>query len=330
MSVMSHGAWQRVRMAAQVLVAAGAMGYVLTRADWRAVGEQFKILRPVWLAALVPLVTIRVASSAYRWRLFIPSTVSFTTLLRLYLIGFFFNAFLPTNVGGDIMKGALLRRHLRVSLVTGLVSSAADRFAGILALVLVAAAAAAMWPRLAAESGVGLPLLLLAVLCAAGVAMVFVRSCRMACVRVAGVRGLRFLQPVASQICALAGTYGAMRRLLTRAIMWSLLIQILDVTVVYVLARLANVPVGYATIAVVSPLVAAAGLLPISINGIGVMEGATWWLYTRAGVREQDAITLALTMRVFLVIIAVAGGGAYLWDVFFVSRREEKGYAEMY
>lgn len=326
MSVITRTMWRRVRIAAQLLVAVVALGFVVTRADWLAMGKQIEVFRPLWLAVLIPLVTLRVASSALRWRLFIPSTASFITLLRLYLIGFFFNAFLPTNIGGDIMKGALLRRHLPVTLVVGLVSCGADRFAGILALVLVATSAAMAWPSLTIESGIWLPLLILATLCVAGMVVVSSRRVRTACMQLTKRRRLQFLQPVAFQVYALAETYGAVPRMLVYAMLWSILIQLADVTLVYVLARVVNVPVTYGTIALVSPLVAAAGLLPISINGLGVMEGATWWLYTRVGVKEQDAIMLALAMRLFLVIIAVAGGMAYLWDVLVVSRRKEKGH----
>lgn len=318
--LVKSGTGRYVRVILKVSVAIAMIGYVLTHIDWHSTREQLRAVRPFWLAALLPLLAVRIVCSACRWRLFIPASVTLLTVVRLHLIGCFFNAFLPTTFGGDVFKSVLLKRHVPVSLLTGLVSSAADRFLGIIALTLVAVGAAILSPTQTISSGVAVPLCLLVVGCGASIAILYSMRWRSVCLGWLGHRGMHSLRASLHHIYTMADTYREKPGMGWQALGWSVAIQLGDVSVIYMLAQLLNIRMNYLTVATVSPLAAAAGLMPISLNGLGVMEGAALWLYTHAGIRGEDAALLALATRTLIVVLAVVGGVTYVWDTYVSSR----------
>ena len=74
---------------------AGALWAVLSQAD------------PVWLAAGAALVVVALLVSAWKWQLLLLAQgieVPIPALFSSYLIGLFFNNFLPSNIGGDVLR----------------------------------------------------------------------------------------------------------------------------------------------------------------------------------------------------------------------------------
>src|SRR5207247_2680268 len=61
-------------------------------------------------------------------------------------------------------------------------------------------------------------------------------------------------------------------RLMLRASLWSLLVQLLNVLLVWCAARAVDVPVPLGFCFVLMPLVALLTLAPISVNGMGIRE----------------------------------------------------------
>ena len=63
--------------------------------------------------------------------------------------------------------------------------------------------------------------------------------------------------------------------------------------------------------AVAVPLVVLINMLPLSINGLGVTEGAFVVLYSRLGVPAEVALSAAILRR--LVIVAITSIGLLYW-----------------
>ena len=64
---------------------------------------------PAWTIAALGVYGLMLAVSAWRWRLLLRvQTVeaSFGTLTRSFLVATFFNNFLPSNIGGDVVRVA--------------------------------------------------------------------------------------------------------------------------------------------------------------------------------------------------------------------------------
>src|SRR5690606_7330008 len=112
--------------------------------------------------------------SAWRWGLLLRAqgiALRFGTLTSSFLVATFFNNFLPSNIGGDVVRvadtaAAAGSKTLATTVVL------IDRGIGLLGLVLVAALGATTGPRLVAQGpGIGAAVLWAGFACAMAVAL---------------------------------------------------------------------------------------------------------------------------------------------------------------
>ncbi len=231
-------------------------------------------------------------------------------LHRLYFVGLFFNNFLPANVGGDAIKildlGRQEGRPLKVFCATLL-----DRLVGLtgltgLALVAVAGAAA-----LTAKLPPVYPLFVALVLWLGALAVLLSR--RVASRLAPLLRRLR-LRRLGDAAEAAAREFALYRE----RVGW--FFGLLGfATVVQVLRVLVHVVVAYALgvhlsgiqalqLFVLVPLLGILIALPISINGIGLREGASALTFTFAGIAPAAAVAIELTAYLVQVAFSLVGG----------------------
>jgi len=121
----------------RLLVSGLLLGWLAWRTDWSQVGDAFANLRPdYWLAALGLYLATQLASSL-RWQLLARPLGFELPVWRyagFYFVGMFFNLFLPTSVGGDVLRAWYLDggsgRRLKAFL-----SVFVDRLSGLLVLL---------------------------------------------------------------------------------------------------------------------------------------------------------------------------------------------------
>ncbi len=92
-----------------------------------------------WLLVSFFLMCASLVVRAYRWRLLLGGleiTVKFSRLVELYFVGNFFNAFLPSGFGGDIVRALEIARNVPPSTAAGTVIL--DRLAGLVMLFVMA------------------------------------------------------------------------------------------------------------------------------------------------------------------------------------------------
>src|SRR5919198_1754809 len=95
----------------------------------------------MWLVAAMALFFINVVAATWRWHLLLSAQrvrVRMQTLLGSFLVANFFNNFLPSNIGGDVMRIADTAKPARSKTVAATVVLV-DRGFGLLGLVFVAA-----------------------------------------------------------------------------------------------------------------------------------------------------------------------------------------------
>ena len=100
MEVDRDRAWMLLRVA----FSAALLWFVLASVGVGSVVSNLTVLPPSVLALAAALAAFNVALSAYKWQLLLAVKdidLPFRTLFVYYYVGQFFNAFLPTMVGGD-------------------------------------------------------------------------------------------------------------------------------------------------------------------------------------------------------------------------------------
>ena len=274
-------------------------------------------LRTVDLSPLVAGILIYAAGQAvstFKWRLLLAPlelAVSYTRLLGFYFTGMFFNLFLPTIVGGDAVKAVLLARETHAP-ARATMSVFMERNTGLCALLLIAVGASLVAPPVRLF---GLPLAALTALLAAGYAVVNVVllspwAYHLAD-RIIAASPLVQMRPRARSLYDAITPYKSAVPTLVAALLLSLAFQAFVIAVVFLNARALSLAVPLSAVAVFVPLVSLAGMVPVSVNGLGVREALYILLFGQVGVSPESSVSLALVYLAVTVVASLPGGLVY-------------------
>jgi hypothetical protein len=139
--------------------------------------------------------------------------------------------------------------------------------------------------------------------------------------RPAAATPLRRLNRLLAQVWPVLGGGSKTRWVLGVTTLLGLLYQGIIVLATWILARAIDLDVSFAVLAVVTPLVIVATLVPISIAGFGVREVGYVALLAEAGVSAPDATLLSLMNVAALAIATLPGAVAILLPVGRLRRR---------
>src|SRR5262245_63230998 len=132
---------RRVVLALEIIVSVGLLTFLFSRVDVAALWAGARQASAAWLAIALGLYFVNVVTSSWRWQLLLRAQgvqVPARTLLSSYLVAGFFNNFLPSTIGGDVVRIRDTARPAQSkTLATTIVF--VDRALGLMGLVLVAA-----------------------------------------------------------------------------------------------------------------------------------------------------------------------------------------------
>jgi len=285
----------------RVLVTLALLTVLAVRADWRDMGRTVGQVSPVSVLWALLIYGAAQLISSLRWAAFATHLGVSQPLAqygRLYCIGMFCNLFLPTSVGGDVV------RALRLGSVSGRPGEAAksvlaDRLSGLAILLLFATFALAFVPE-GIPSGVRWTIWVTTLVSACAAL-----GCRHLPPGFARLPGVRFIVESVVLLLDHPGTF-----VLTTLL--SIGVQGLNVMLVWVLGRSLGLPIPPLFYWILVPTVSLLTMLPLSLNGMGVREGATVLLLAPFGVSTGQAITLSVIWFMVMSAISVTGAIFYL------------------
>jgi uncharacterized protein (TIRG00374 family) len=266
------------------------------------------------IALCVVLYAAGQALSAFKWRLLIVPVGLATPYARLvgfYFTGMFFNLFLPTIVGGDAVKAVLLTRETGAP-ARATMSVFMERNTGLCALLAIALVAAYLAPpvTLYGVSLVALTWLLAAGYVAANVAL-FTPAVYRLVDRVIALSPLGRLRARTASLYEAAAPYTSAFGVIIFAVIISIAFQAVVIGVVFLNSRALSLSIPLSAVAVFVPLVSLAGMLPVSVNGLGVREALYILLFGQIGVPAEAAVSLALLYLGVTFVASLPGGLVY-------------------
>lgn len=298
----------QARFALRLVVGVGVLALILSRMGLQTIGHGLgpSTLAGVLVAALLLLSGQSIA--ALRWKVIMgPGSPPWGYLARLYVIGGFFSLFLPTAVGGDAVRALAAARE--TSRPGGVVASVLlDRAMGVFAMVSYALVAVALAPSFSQQlieaarlklPGKGLILVGVALAVAFMAATWFGRK---------SPKLRQGAKDAAHLVRELARTPGS----LMAAIALGFVVQGLYILLWLVLARAMHLPIAPLTLFFAVPVVTAFAMLPITLNGLGVREGAWLLLLSGSGIPPGDIVTFSLLYFAANLVTGLVGGILFL------------------
>ena len=262
-------------------------------------------------------------SIAIRWKIilrYFGVGLPFLSLWRFTMIGAFFNQFLPTGMGGDLFRIGYARTS-GVPLLTAITSVIVDRIIGFLGLFILLTIGT---PYLLAivQSGVVLTTLLILVVLTVVAISVFIRLDMLS-------RALIKFPFFSKWICSLGHLVSLLKRIEqcaadTRTLLrkWpngyivlilSLANQIILGLVIFLIARAMGDHLDLFAAVVVFPFVLLLSMIPISLAGWGLREGAMVVVFALIGMPSDIALGVSILFGICLLLSALPG--ACLWLV---------------
>lgn len=292
----------------RLVVSAGLIAILFWKLDAAVVLRQWRDIRPGPFGLAVLLLAASNLVGSLQWHNLLraqdlrPRTVN---VIGSYHVGLFFSNFLPGHYGGDALRVFDMYRETGEA-YRALAATFVDRLLGLVSLCLLALAVAPTFLR----HGETMELAALGVACAALAAVVLVFSSR----RVARPLAM-FLRPFSAGLVErVRSGYDAVHlyrrrpRALGCALCLSLLVQCLRVLVHYETALAVNVHTSVTNFFLLVPIIAILIAVPISLNGIGVREGAGVLFFRHVGVETEAAFALLFLAYIAGVLVSLPGG----------------------
>lgn len=307
-----------VKLLVRVGVSAALLYFVLRSIDLGAFWERVRGMHPAWLLLALIAYAGQQMIGVWRWDRLLRAQeveVARRTLTESIWVSMFFNNFLPSNIGGDVVRitdtaPAAGSKTLATTVVL------VDRALGLTALLVVAATGAfaawlagvdvpgARWLWVACAAMVAAAILVIAMPDFVGHLLAPVRALNRPWVTERAQRleeaALRF----GKSPSVLAGAFGA-----------AILVQVSIVAFYLLTARGLSVPLPMLLGAVLIPVSLAVQMAPISINGFGVREAVFAFFFRRFGLPADAAVALSLVSTGMVMGLSLVGG------LLFVKRR---------
>jgi uncharacterized membrane protein YbhN (UPF0104 family) len=299
----------------KVAVSTGLLALLFSWTDLTAVALRLRQMDARWLGLAVGFFLTNLLVCAWRWQLLLETQRVHPPLRGLfssYLVATFFNNFLPSNIGGDVVRvadTAPLTGSRTVA--TGVIL--VDRLIGLGALVAVATVgsilarhgrmpvpgASYLWIALVGFVAIGVPMLYRPHVVT----------------RLLGPLRLfhpEWVEERLQRIHDLLEQMGRRRGALCGAAAGAVAVQILLVLMFLAIARGLQIPLRPLDTLIIVPLSLVAQLLPISINGLGVREAVFAYFFSRLGLTVDAALALSLASAALVLGISLAGGLTFL------------------
>lgn len=285
-----------------------------TQTSLNQIGNVLKNVHPYWLLLAFSLHALGLSISAYRWQILARAQgdeVPLVFLAKSYLVGAFFNNFLPTRFGGDVVRiwdGSLYSKSLVKSSAIVLV----ERFTGIIVLFLFAVAASLFRLDMARQVPVIWAALLLGIagLCLIGVFFLPVFARRLGALRLRG-----FPDKVRTKILIFRETilhYRTQKGPFLQATLWALILQLNVILYYFLIGRALRLDIPLIDYFIFIPIVLVIQIIPVTINGLGLREGSYIEIFKYYGILPQTAVSFSLVDVAFNLVLGSIGGALYV------------------
>jgi glycosyltransferase 2 family protein len=276
--------------------------------DWSALYAGMQRLHWPLIAVAMLLYPLAMLLNAAKWSAALQLhdlSFQFGYLLRTGCIGFFLNNLLPSAIGGDVYR--VYRSSVLGATAQAVSAVVLERLVGLAVLLVNGLIGAVLLFESNLLARAYLIWCLSGLVVAAALAAIIAVGRKTVASKVASYRRL---QPVIANLRRIARPHPAWARLILLSIAFQLLSAL--VTLVTFLAVGADVTVAGALLITVAAGLAA--VLPISISGIGVVEGSIVGAGVALGVDYDSAFLAALVLRGLSLVASLGCGIVFVFE----------------
>ena len=274
----------------KIIISLSLVIYLITIVNWNIIFDLDRdFIFYLMISVLIALFFL--SFMAVRWAILISSfskiKPKFSILYQYYLLGSFFNIFFPGAIGGDVMRIHYSHKkyHLGIKKATAIVFF--ERISGLIGLTLIFSFSIFFNDTIADKIGMDKKYILLLVLIVLMFNIIFKKI-------------------------SLKKGYNISYSTISVVILLSMCGQFADILIADILCHYFALPIRLENLLTIMPLVYIVTVLPISLGGIGVREGAFVGLLALYGVSASTAVIISFLMYFVRILVGTIGWGVYL------------------
>ena len=298
----------------KVAVSMGLLAYLLSTTDLDALARRVRTGDPMLLALAMVLYAVILGISTWRWRVLLQAqgfAAPLADLSASYLVATFFNNFLPSNIGGDVIRVRDSSR-LTGSTTTSLAVVAIDRILGLGALYALALSAYVLGgPSVRHLAGARVVLLGLGLVFGTMTYVFFRPGIARRVVSASGLARFPWALKRFETVQAAVHVYRQQVAAVWVAFLGSVALQSLVVCYYYNVARSLRIPLPLAACFLMVPLCTIVQTIPVSFNGWGIRESVFILYFSQVGLPRDSALAFSLVGAGLIVLMSLSG--AVVW-----------------
>ncbi len=309
----------------KILISAGLLAYLVYRAEPQKIIDVLttagRVNGFIYLAAAFFFELLAIFIMALRWQKLLAGyrlTVKLSRLTGFYLIGLFFNNFLPTSIGGDVIRiykvvGETSDR------TSGFASVIIERIMGIAATLLIAIVSLFFISQQFHSKKLMAASILFFLSIVTAFTFIIVERPFKLLLRLFDKLTFFSIGEKINKLLEAIHYFSEKRRILLYVFLYSLASQGTIIIMNYFLALAFNIKIDFMFLSMVIPVTFVLTILP-SINGVGIRDLGFVSLLARVGISSAAALSLSFMNLIVPMVISVAGA-----VLFVVQKRNSKG-----
>ena len=302
-------------IAAKIVITLTLFGLLLYQVDWKCVHGTLIDANLRLLLLAFTIFFLRSLFGAVRWKALLAVkhySVGIVPLTKYYFIGTFFNFFFPTVVGGDLARGYYL--HSRgVSKKATISSIIVERMLGVLSLACLSCLSLVASFHIFRTTGI-IGLVIGAVALLSGTFfLLFYSNPEVLISRIVPAALFPILEPgvrLLQDIREYRNTY----LVLLYGFGITMFFQGLGIYSVFLIGLSLGSSTKLIFFLTLVPVVWLISMIPVSLNGLGVREGAFVYLFALVGMSKEMAMAISLIFLLQNILQGAVGGMLFVFD----------------
>jgi uncharacterized protein (TIRG00374 family) len=305
---------QTALLLAKIGVSLALLAYLFSTTDLGALERRVRSGDTMLLAAAVALYSLMLLLATWRWRLLLHAqgyAASLRHLSASYLVATFFNNFLPSNIGGDLVRVRDSSR-LTGSTAASLVIVAIDRILGFGALYVLAFGAYVVGgPAVRHFAGARAVILGLGLFFSVLAYMFFRPGTARLLMTRTGLISWPWVLEQFEVVQAAVHVYRTKVAQVWKAFAASVALQAVFVYYYYAVARALRIPLPLSACFLMVPLCTLLQAVPVSFNGWGIRESVFILYFSQIGLSRDSALAFSVVGASLVVFLSFSG--ALVW-----------------
>lgn len=300
----------------KIVVSLLLLAFIASKIDWTEAFANLKKANYFFIILVFMLILLERVELTYKWNLLLWArgiNISFWRLFWIYAISAFWGLFLPSSIGSDVAKSYYLIQEDNSEKAIIISSVLVDRILGILALLLLCVISLFISGDLVSKINIKLYLFIILILFLIGLYLFQKKETANLLHKLLNKIKFRSITEKIIKLHLSVLEYKKHPKTLLIAFVITFFVNITRVMIFYVIGLAFNISIPIIYYFIFIPILTVVIMIPISIGGLGVGEGAFITFFSLVGISINDSIIIALTNTLTNTLFTLIGGLALIF-----------------